>query len=65
MTSLLLLAFIGPLSWVYHPHVMVHGHCIAEAGSIQALYCEAPHKPIEGYEANQDNLKAIALRYKL
>ena len=46
MTSLLFLAFIGPLSWYYHPDVMVHGHCIAEAGSIQALYCEAPHKPM-------------------
>jgi len=28
----------------YHPHVVVNGHCIAEPGSYQALWCPAPVK---------------------
>ena len=38
MTTILFLAFIGPISWFYHPQ-MAHGHCIAEPGTFSALYC--------------------------
>ena len=27
---------------IYNPPVMRHGHCIAEPGSFDALYCPAP-----------------------
>ena len=27
---------------IYNPQVMRHGHCIAEPGSFDALYCPAP-----------------------
>ena len=27
---------------IYNPPVMQHGHCIAEPGSFQALYCTPP-----------------------
>lgn len=30
---------------IYDPHVMRHGHCIAEPGSFDALYCSAPAAP--------------------
>jgi hypothetical protein len=30
---------------IYNPQVMHHGHCIAEAGSFDALYCQAPAAP--------------------
>jgi hypothetical protein len=42
---------------IYNPQVMHHGHCIAEAGSFDALYCQAPaapphHKKYVGHENN-------------
>jgi hypothetical protein len=30
---------------IYNPPVMKHGHCIAEPGSFDALYCSAPAEP--------------------
>ena len=27
---------------IYNPQVMHHGHCIAEPGTVRALYCPAP-----------------------
>jgi hypothetical protein len=30
---------------IYNPQVMHHGHCIAEAGTFDALYCPAPAAP--------------------
>jgi hypothetical protein len=27
---------------IYNPPVMKHGHCIAEPGTFDALYCPAP-----------------------
>jgi hypothetical protein len=30
---------------IYNPQVMHHGHCIAEPGSFDALYCPAPAAP--------------------
>ena len=30
---------------IYNPPVMRHGHCIAEPGSFDALYCPAPEAP--------------------
>jgi hypothetical protein len=30
---------------IYNPPVMQHGHCIAEPGSFDALYCSAPAEP--------------------
>ena len=30
---------------IYNPPVMHHGHCIAEAGTFDALYCPAPAAP--------------------
>jgi hypothetical protein len=30
---------------IYNPQVMHHGRCIAEPGSIEALYCTAPAAP--------------------
>lgn len=35
---------------IYNPPVMRHGHCIAQPGSFDALYCPAPsetpnHRP--------------------
>ena len=30
---------------IYNPPVMHHGHCIAEAGTVRALYCPAPAAP--------------------
>jgi hypothetical protein len=30
---------------IYNPQVMHHGHCIAEPGSFDALYCSAPASP--------------------
>jgi hypothetical protein len=30
---------------IYDPPVMRHGHCIAEPGSFDALYCPAPNAP--------------------
>ena len=30
---------------IYNPQVMHHGHCIAEPGSFDALYCPAPTAP--------------------
>ena len=40
MTTLLMLAFLGPISWFYHPHAMVNHHCVAAPGSFAALYCQ-------------------------
>ena len=31
---------------IYNPPVMRHGHCIAEPGSFDALYCPAPEAPL-------------------
>ena len=31
--------------FVGHRHLMRHGHCIAEPGSFDALYCPAPAAP--------------------
>ena len=30
---------------IYNPQVMHHGHCIAQPGSFDALYCPAPAAP--------------------
>jgi hypothetical protein len=30
---------------IYNPPVMRHGHCIAQPGSFDALYCAKPDKP--------------------
>ena len=30
---------------IYNPPVMHHGHCIAEPGTFDALYCPAPAAP--------------------
>ena len=30
---------------IYNPPVMHHGHCIAEAGTFDALYCPVPSAP--------------------
>ena len=30
---------------IYNPHVMHHGHCIAQPGTFDALYCPAPAAP--------------------
>lgn len=49
MTLLFALLLVGPLSatGIYNPPVMHQGHCIAEPGSFDALYCvpepAAPH----------------------
>ena len=44
MTYILVLLLVGPLSatGIYNPRVMHHGHCIAQPGSFDALYCPAP-----------------------
>ena len=34
---------------VYNPPVMQHGHCIAEPGTFDALYCPAPEAPAHHY----------------
>lgn len=50
MTYIVALLLVGPLAatGIYNPPVMHHGHCIAEPGSFDALYCPpppAPHHP--------------------
>ena len=47
MTYILALILVGPLSatGIYNPKVMHHGHCIAQPGSFDALYCPAPETP--------------------
>ena len=30
---------------IYNPQVMHHGHCIAQPGTFDALYCPAPAAP--------------------
>ncbi len=30
---------------IYNPPVMRHGHCIAQPGSFDALFCPAPEAP--------------------
>ena len=47
MTALVLLLAVGPLAatGIYNPQVMHHGHCIAEPGTFDALYCPAPAAP--------------------
>jgi hypothetical protein len=44
MTYMFLILAMGPLAatGIYNPQVMHHRHCIAEPGSINALYCPAP-----------------------
>ena len=34
---------------LYNPQVMYHGHCIAEPGSFNALYCPASAEPAPHY----------------
>ena len=47
MTYILAILLVGPLAatGIYNPVVVVHGHCIAEPGSFNALYCPAPAAP--------------------
>lgn len=46
MSTLIVFAFLGPISWFYHPDVMVNGRCIAEPGTYTALWCEQQPKPV-------------------
>jgi hypothetical protein len=41
MTLFLVLPILAATG-IYNPQVMHHGRCIAEPGSIDALYCPAP-----------------------
>ena len=48
MTYILALLLMGPLAatGIYNPQVMRYGHCIAEPGTFDALYCSgAPAAP--------------------
>jgi hypothetical protein len=45
MTAILAVALLAATG-IYNPPVMLHGHCIAEPGSFDALYCSgAPTAP--------------------
>lgn len=40
MSTILLITFIGPISWFYHPQVHDElGRCTAAPGSYRALWC--------------------------
>jgi hypothetical protein len=45
MTYILAILLVGPLATtgIYNPQVMRHGHCIAEPGTFDALYCAPEH----------------------
>ena len=47
MSVLVFLVAMGPMAalGIYNPPVVHHGHCIAEPGTIDALYCPAPAAP--------------------
>jgi hypothetical protein len=47
MSYMFLILAMGPLSatGLYNPQVMHHGHCIAEPGSVNALYCVTEPAP--------------------
>ena len=47
MSVIVFLLAMGPMAalGIYNPQVVHHGHCIAEPGSIDALYCPAPAAP--------------------
>jgi hypothetical protein len=47
MSVIVLLLSMGPMAalGIYNPQVVVHHHCIAEPGTIDALYCPAPVAP--------------------
>jgi hypothetical protein len=47
MTYILAILLVGPLAitGIYNPQVMHHGRCIAEPGTFDALYCQAPAAP--------------------
>ena len=47
MSILVLLLAMGPMAalGIYNPQVVVHHHCIAEPGTVDALYCPAPAAP--------------------
>jgi hypothetical protein len=45
MSLFLALPFLAATG-IYNPQVMHHGHCIAEPGTVDALYCvQAPAAP--------------------
>ena len=47
MTFMVMILSVGLLSatGIYNPQVMRDGHCIAEPGTFDALYCPAPAAP--------------------
>jgi hypothetical protein len=49
MSILFIILAMGPLAalGIYNPQVVHHSppHCIAEPGSLNALYCPAPAEP--------------------
>jgi hypothetical protein len=47
MTYMFIILAMGPLAamGIYNPQVMHHGRCMAEPGTINALYCPAPVAP--------------------
>lgn len=41
MSTLFFIAFIGPISWFYHPEVHdKFGNCMVEPGSYKSLWCK-------------------------
>jgi hypothetical protein len=47
MSVIIFLLAMGPMAalGIYNPPVVQNGHCIAEPGTIDALYCPAPVAP--------------------
>ena len=47
MSVLVFLVAMGPMAatGIYNPQVVVDHHCIAEPGTVDALYCPAPPAP--------------------
>jgi hypothetical protein len=51
MSVFLMLPFLTATG-IYNPHVMHHGRCIAEPGTVEALYCTAPAAPPAHHSAH-------------
>jgi hypothetical protein len=47
MSVIVLFLAMGPMAalGIYNPQVVSHHHCIAEPGTVDALYCPAPAAP--------------------